>query len=106
VYVLDPTNRPTLTLVTCYPFHWVGSAPKRFVVRCRPIGEGAVPETEPAARPRIAGSLATLPPDEEVAIAHPVPAESALSTEADWIDSFIESDSLLETPGPSTSRGD
>jgi sortase A len=31
--VLRPTPRPSLTLVTCYPFHWVGNAPKRFVVR-------------------------------------------------------------------------
>src|SRR5207248_2697940 len=27
---LDPTDRPTLTLVTCYPFYYVGPAPKRF----------------------------------------------------------------------------
>jgi sortase A len=33
VWVLDPTNQPTLTLVTCYPFTYIGAAPKRFVVR-------------------------------------------------------------------------
>jgi sortase A len=33
VWVLDPTGTPTLTLVTCYPFTYVGSAPERFVVR-------------------------------------------------------------------------
>jgi sortase A len=33
VWVLDPTPRPTLTLVTCYPFSYVGSAPQRFIVR-------------------------------------------------------------------------
>jgi sortase A len=33
VQVLYPTNRETLTLVTCYPFYYVGSAPKRFIVR-------------------------------------------------------------------------
>jgi LPXTG-site transpeptidase (sortase) family protein len=32
VGVLRPNAVPTLTLVTCYPFHFVGSAPKRFVV--------------------------------------------------------------------------
>ena len=32
-WVLDPTAGPTLTLVTCYPFTFVGSAPQRFVVR-------------------------------------------------------------------------
>lgn len=31
-YVLDPTSTPTLTLVTCFPFYYVGSAPERFIV--------------------------------------------------------------------------
>jgi len=30
---LGPTSTPALTLVTCYPFRYVGSAPERFVVR-------------------------------------------------------------------------
>jgi LPXTG-site transpeptidase (sortase) family protein len=29
---------PSLTLVTCYPFYYVGSAPKRFIVRAHRIG--------------------------------------------------------------------
>jgi sortase A len=33
VRVLEPTGTPVLTLLTCYPFYYVGSAPKRFVVR-------------------------------------------------------------------------
>jgi sortase A len=33
VYVLDPTPRPAMTLVTCYPFEFIGHAPKRFIVR-------------------------------------------------------------------------
>jgi sortase A len=32
VSVLRDVGRPTLTLVTCYPFYFVGPAPKRFVV--------------------------------------------------------------------------
>lgn len=32
-YVLDDSNEAILTLVTCYPFNFVGSAPERFVVR-------------------------------------------------------------------------
>ena len=32
-WVLDPTTEPSLTLVTCYPFSYVGAAPERFVVR-------------------------------------------------------------------------
>jgi LPXTG-site transpeptidase (sortase) family protein len=33
VWVLDPTDEPALTLVTCYPFRFIGSAPQRFIVR-------------------------------------------------------------------------
>jgi sortase A len=31
--VLAPTGKPALTLITCYPFYYVGEAPQRFVVR-------------------------------------------------------------------------
>jgi sortase A len=30
--VLLPTIEPTLTLITCYPFYFIGPAPRRFVV--------------------------------------------------------------------------
>jgi sortase A len=33
VTVLDPTPRGTVTLITCYPFSYIGGAPQRFVVR-------------------------------------------------------------------------
>jgi sortase A len=33
VSVLDPTPDTSITLVTCYPFNYVGSAPRRFIVR-------------------------------------------------------------------------
>jgi sortase A len=33
VWVLNPTPQPALTLVTCYPFNYIGSAPERFIVR-------------------------------------------------------------------------
>ncbi len=32
IEVLDSGGRSELTLITCYPFDWVGAAPKRFVV--------------------------------------------------------------------------
>ena len=38
VSVLDPTPSRSLTLVTCYPFYFVGSAPQRFIVRAVSIG--------------------------------------------------------------------
>lgn len=33
--VLQPTDRQTLTLITCFPFSYVGPAPDRFIVRAR-----------------------------------------------------------------------
>lgn len=32
-HVLAPTEEKTLTLVTCYPFYFVGDAPKRYIVQ-------------------------------------------------------------------------
>ena len=37
VTVLSPTEHPTLTLVTCYPFYYIGSAPRRFIVQAELI---------------------------------------------------------------------
>lgn len=37
VSVLAPTAQEVLTLVTCYPFYFVGSAPERFIVRAERI---------------------------------------------------------------------
>lgn len=38
-HVLEDEGTPALTLVTCYPFYYVGSAPKRFIVRAHRVGE-------------------------------------------------------------------
>jgi sortase A len=46
VQVLDPTAAPVLTLVTCYPFYFVGSAPQRWIVRA--VRQGAAPPTKSA----------------------------------------------------------
>jgi sortase A len=35
LWVLDPTPEPALTLITCYPFTYIGEAPERFIVRAR-----------------------------------------------------------------------
>ncbi len=37
VDVLDSTATRSLTLVTCYPFEFIGNAPRRFVVRARQV---------------------------------------------------------------------
>jgi sortase A len=50
VDVLKSTADPTITLITCYPFNYVGSAPKRFIVQARQVG------TQSAALPRTAAT--------------------------------------------------
>ena len=42
VAVLDPTLTRSLTLVTCYPFYYVGAAPQRFIVRAVLAGDRSV----------------------------------------------------------------
>lgn len=51
VWVLDPTDHAALTLVTCYPFTYVGSAPQRFIVRARaePAAPGSLSSSGPGA---------------------------------------------------------
>ncbi len=43
VSVLDPTPTASLTLVTCYPFYFIGSAPRRFIVRAVRVADGPAP---------------------------------------------------------------
>jgi sortase A len=59
VGVLAVSNRPELTLVTCYPFYYVGSAPERFVVRAHLLaGDGPASAGKPAAPAAAAGKSA------------------------------------------------
>ena len=37
VGVLAPSSENVLTMVTCYPFFYIGAAPKRFIVRARQV---------------------------------------------------------------------
>lgn len=62
VEVLDPTPDRRLTMVTCYPFNYIGSAPKRFIVQAKQIGFEEMASREKtqtgsatSARPRKAG---------------------------------------------------
>jgi sortase A len=41
VHVLDDTGEAVLTLVTCYPFYFVGSAPQRYIVRAA-VADGSM----------------------------------------------------------------
>jgi sortase A len=40
VSVLAQRERPSLTLVTCYPFYFIGSAPKRYIVQASITNSG------------------------------------------------------------------
>jgi LPXTG-site transpeptidase (sortase) family protein len=37
IQVLQPSSERTLTLITCFPFYYIGPAPNRFIVRARQI---------------------------------------------------------------------
>ncbi|MEP7008828.1 MAG: class D sortase [Acidobacteriota bacterium] len=45
--VLAPGSSPTLTLVTCYPFHYIGAAPQRYIVRAREVRRPAAVRLAP-----------------------------------------------------------
>ena len=44
--VLAPSTESALTLVTCYPFYYVGSAPKRFIVHATQVAVS--PQRQPS----------------------------------------------------------
>ncbi len=45
VRVLQPTAKPRLTLITCYPFNWIGAAPERLVVVAEPVSSHPAAKT-------------------------------------------------------------
>jgi sortase A len=49
IQVLAPSDQASLTLVTCYPFYFVGSAPKRYVVHAQQIESSRVVQQSSAA---------------------------------------------------------
>jgi sortase A len=58
VDVLKASLYPELTLITCYPFYYVGSAPDRFIVKAR----------------QVSTNLQTPPPQALAALPEPVPS--------------------------------
>jgi len=61
VSVIAPTRDATLTLVTCYPFWFIGQAPDRFVVRATRVEEpaAATPQTSEPNRESVADGAPT-----------------------------------------------
>jgi sortase A len=45
LWVLDPTPATTLTLISCWPFNYIGHAPERFIVRAERIPTVSVAST-------------------------------------------------------------
>jgi sortase A len=48
VSVLQAGHYPEITLVTCYPFHYVGPAPDRFIVKASLVTNARVQQVAPA----------------------------------------------------------
>jgi LPXTG-site transpeptidase (sortase) family protein len=51
VYVLDASDRPMLTLVTCFPFTYIGHAPHRYIIQAvlvDQVARGTPDAPEPA----------------------------------------------------------
>jgi len=46
VSVLQPTATHSVTLVTCFPFYYVGSAPRRFIVHAERVSQKKTPAGE------------------------------------------------------------
>jgi sortase A len=43
IEVLRPSSQNTLTLVTCFPFYYVGPAPNRYIVRAHQVETASAP---------------------------------------------------------------
>jgi sortase A len=112
---LAPTPRKTLTMITCYPFNFVGSAPNRFIVKARlvegqPDAEAAPPpvrskpDAQPAAEPSAAKPIARAGPSQKpLSLARNRPRNSrGLSHSANqnqMADVTTSSDSTRRHPG-------
>ena len=65
ISVLAPSDRPVLTLVTCYPFWVLGHAPDRFIVRAARVEEGSAAGRVPEDIPRVRATAAPVPPSDD-----------------------------------------
>lgn len=68
VSVLAPRSKPSITLVTCFPFYFVGSAPQRYIVQASIIEADPQKQNDgeqPATDARSPGTLSksSLPPE-------------------------------------------
>ncbi len=73
--VLESSSIPTLTLITCFPFNYIGAAPERFVVRARQI--------EPARTNAAASAPDRVPSPDRVRSVGEAPVTAASASDAD-----------------------
>ncbi|HMF76678.1 MAG TPA: class D sortase [Bryobacteraceae bacterium] len=60
----SPNSGRLLTMITCYPFYYVGAAPKRFIVEARMVSESAINQNDSQeAKAKAAVPLAAKPRD-------------------------------------------
>jgi sortase A len=55
VYVLAPGDQPMVTLVTCYPFEYIGYAPRRYIIQAVLVDAAVRTESSRAGRAEDAG---------------------------------------------------
>ena len=72
--VLANGRTDSLTLITCYPFAYVGHAPQRFIVRAERVGIPAQPELH--TRPAATVHVATAPTPVRARVTKPKPAKT------------------------------
>jgi len=73
--VLAKGRTDSLTLITCYPFAYIGHAPQRFIVRAERVGVPAQPGLQ--TRPAAAVQAATAPTPVRPRATKPKPAKPA-----------------------------
>jgi sortase A len=99
--VLQPTKSAALTLVTCYPFYYVGSAPERFIVRAVPAG--TLSKADPSSRrpspfgeaPKPSTQAGTVAPAETTR-----PSQTASTTPAAFLAEDPAAPEPVEQPRP------
>jgi len=92
IEVLNDTPEPILTLITCYPFRFVGNAPQRFIAKARELKDselvgrdlkgraGELPVTEPLPTENVAVTASAAPVPIRPKAVHPKPKLRPFST--------------------------
>ena len=106
VSVLDPTSTRALTLVTCYPFYFVGSAPERFIVRAVRVGDRPAPSLASTERAHVScGSCAQHAAEDRELLAAPHARERSIARNGARADSQAPLRPVDDLPLPPAALG-